>query len=199
MDFHDGGVDHGVLHVRIIRGGIEKPFENIGFYPVSKPLEDGVPAAELGRKIAPRAAGSRDPQHRLDKPAVVIAAATGVGFLPPAMRFHLCPLGVAQHISVHPKLESQYLAWGNPKSQQTLGEVVGETDLYTEGRFAYHLLMPFTPGQGSRARGVRIEATRLCIHPVFSRYFSCAGNPHEKSILPQGAAFGFDAADVEQE
>jgi hypothetical protein len=36
------------------------------------------------------------------------------------MRLHLCPLGVVQHISVHPKLESQYLAWGNPKSQQTL-------------------------------------------------------------------------------
>jgi hypothetical protein len=36
------------------------------------------------------------------------------------MRFHFRPLGVGQHISVHPKLESQYLAWGNPKSQQTL-------------------------------------------------------------------------------
>src|SRR5215207_4222722 len=38
------------------------------------------------------------------------------------MRFHFRPLGVGEHISVHPKLESQYLAWGNPKSQQTLGE-----------------------------------------------------------------------------
>jgi len=33
MDLDDGGVDHGVLHVRLIRSGIEKPFENIGFNP----------------------------------------------------------------------------------------------------------------------------------------------------------------------
>jgi hypothetical protein len=26
----------------LVRGRIEKPFENIGFYPVSIPLEDGV-------------------------------------------------------------------------------------------------------------------------------------------------------------
>jgi len=120
VDLHNGGVDHGVLHVRLIRGGIEKPFENISFYPVSIPLEDSVPAAELGWKVAPWAAGSGDPQHRLDKSAVIRAAAAGVRLLPPAMRLHFRPLGVSQHISVHPKLESQYLARGNPKSQQTL-------------------------------------------------------------------------------
>jgi len=90
----DGGIDHGVLHVRFLRGGIEKPFENIGFHPVPKPLEDRVPAAELGGKIAPRAAGSRDPQHRLDKPPVILTAATGVRLLPPAMRCHFRPLGI---------------------------------------------------------------------------------------------------------
>jgi hypothetical protein len=124
MNFDDGGIDHGVLHVRLVRGGIEKPVENIAFHPVSKPFEDGVPGAELGWKVAPRAAGSRDPQHRLDKATVVLTAAAGVRLLPPAMRLHFCPLGVGQHISLHPKLESQYLARGNPKSQQTL---VGRT------------------------------------------------------------------------
>lgn len=59
-----------------------------------KPLEDGVPVAELGRKVAPRATGSRDPQHRPDKAPVIRGAATGVGFLPPAMRFHFGPLGI---------------------------------------------------------------------------------------------------------
>jgi hypothetical protein len=39
------------------------------------------------------------------------------------MRFHFRPLGIGQHISVHPKLESQYLAQGNPKSQQTLSRL----------------------------------------------------------------------------
>jgi adenylate cyclase len=44
------------------------------------------------------------------------------------MRFHFRPLGIGQHISVHPKLESQYLAWGNPKSQQTLVEFQSVVD-----------------------------------------------------------------------
>jgi hypothetical protein len=120
VDLDDGGVDHGVLHVRFLRGCIEKPFENIGFDPISIPFEDSVPTTELGWKVAPGTAGSRDPQHCLDKATVIRAAATGVRLLPQAMRFNFRPLGIAQHISVHPKLESQYLAQGNPKSQQTL-------------------------------------------------------------------------------
>src|SRR5713226_2174883 len=77
-----------------LQGHIEKTFENIGFYPVSIPFEDGVPRAEQRRQIAPRAAGSRDPQHRLDKAPVILTAATGVGLLPQAMRFHFRPLGI---------------------------------------------------------------------------------------------------------
>ena len=95
VDLDDGGVDHGVLHVRFLRGRIEKPFENIGFDPVSIALEDGVPRTEQRRQVAPRAAGSRDPQHRLDKAPVILTAATGVGFLPQAMRLHFRPLGIA--------------------------------------------------------------------------------------------------------
>src|ERR1700704_2167154 len=79
VDLDDGGVDHRVLHVRLLRGRIEKPFENIGFYPVSIPLEDAVPRTEQRRQIAPRAAGSRDPQHRLDKAPVILTAATRAG------------------------------------------------------------------------------------------------------------------------
>src|SRR3954471_116145 len=74
----DGGLHHGVFHVRLIRGGIEKPLENVGFHPVAIPLEDGVPAAEERWQVAPGAAGSRNPQYRLDKPAVIRAAPAGV-------------------------------------------------------------------------------------------------------------------------
>jgi hypothetical protein len=87
------GCRTGAIHP-IIRGGIEKPFENIACHPVSKPREDAVPEAELGWKVAPRATGSRDPQHRFDKAPVILTAATGVGLLAPAMRLHFRPLGV---------------------------------------------------------------------------------------------------------
>src|ERR1700722_6880814 len=124
MDFDDGGVDHCVLHVRIIRHGIKKAFENITLDPIPVSLEDRVPGAEQRRQVAPRAPGSRDPQHRFNKTPVFPAAATGIGSLPPAMQFHLRPLGIAQYTAVHPKLESQYRAWGNPNSQQTLEGVL---------------------------------------------------------------------------
>src|SRR3546814_9042395 len=40
-----------------------------------------------------------------------------------AMRFHLRPLGVSQHKSFHPKLESQTSSTWNPKSQQALEQI----------------------------------------------------------------------------
>src|SRR3546814_8013251 len=39
------------------------------------------------------------------------------------MRFHLRPLGVSQHKSFHPKLESQTSSTWNPKSQQALEQI----------------------------------------------------------------------------
>src|SRR3546814_13680654 len=54
VDLDDGGVDHGVLHVRFVRAGLGKPYENIGFYPVPAPLGDRVPVPAAGRQVAPR-------------------------------------------------------------------------------------------------------------------------------------------------
>src|SRR3546814_5046517 len=44
------------------------------------------------------------------------------------MRFHLRPLGVSQHKSFHPKLESQTSSTWNPKSQQALVKSVDAVD-----------------------------------------------------------------------
>src|SRR3546814_4313104 len=70
-------------------------------------MEDGVPVAEGARQVAPRAARAHHPQHRFDEEPVVASAASRVRRLSQAMRFHLRPLGVSQHKSFHPKLESQ--------------------------------------------------------------------------------------------
>ena len=55
VDFDDGGVDHGELHVRVVREGIENPLEDIGLYPVAEPLEHRVPVPE--QRAADRAMG----------------------------------------------------------------------------------------------------------------------------------------------
>jgi hypothetical protein len=97
VNLDDGGVDHGVFHVRFVRAGIEKPLEDIGFGPITVPLEHGISLAKESRKIAPGAAGPDDPKHRFDEAAVVISAAPGVRRLAQAMRSHLRPLGVCQY------------------------------------------------------------------------------------------------------
>ena len=42
----DIGSKHRVLHVRVLRCRIEKPFENIGFDPAPIPFEYGIPFAK---------------------------------------------------------------------------------------------------------------------------------------------------------
>ena len=57
----DGGVDHGVFHVRFVRTGFEKLHEGIGLAPIAEAPERCAPVAEMGRKVAPRASRPRDP------------------------------------------------------------------------------------------------------------------------------------------
>src|ERR1700722_19608992 len=120
MDFDDSGVNHGVFHVWRVGAGLEKPGENVRFDPVAVALENSVPVAKERRKIAPRASRSHNPKNRFDEAAVVASAAPGVRWLTQTMRLHLRPLGVRQHESFHPKLESQPSFRWNPDSQQAL-------------------------------------------------------------------------------
>jgi hypothetical protein len=104
VDLDDGAVDHGELHVWIIRHGFENSLENIRLYPVPVALEDGVSTAKGSRQVTPRAAGARNPQHRFKTHPVVPAGAAGIGWLAKAMRLHLCPLSITQTCANHPKL-----------------------------------------------------------------------------------------------
>jgi hypothetical protein len=54
VNLDDGGVDHGVFHVRVIRDRIENPFEDIALNPVAETRKDRVPFAEHLRQVAPR-------------------------------------------------------------------------------------------------------------------------------------------------
>ena len=78
------------------------------------------PHEDLPPEVAPRAYRTHNPKHCLDKQAVVLAASPRVRRFNQAMRLHLRPLGVSQHESFHPKLESQPSLRRNPKSQQAL-------------------------------------------------------------------------------
>jgi len=100
----DGGVDHGVFHVGLVRDSVENPFENIGLHPIAEPLEHGVPLAESRGQIPPGTTRSGDPQHSLKKQAPVCTRPAGVAHLAQTVRFHLRPLGVRQTQAIHDKL-----------------------------------------------------------------------------------------------
>src|SRR4029077_16157095 len=120
MDLDDGGVDHGVFHIRFFGACLKKPNENTGFDPVAVSREGTVPLAEDRRKITPRAPRPHDPKHCLDKQPIVVPAPSRVLRLAQTVWFHLRPLGVRQYESFHSKLESQSSPMGNPEYQQAL-------------------------------------------------------------------------------
>jgi hypothetical protein len=49
MDLDDGGIDHGVFHVGLVRAGFEKPSEKIGFDP---PRGESDPSRRASQKSA---------------------------------------------------------------------------------------------------------------------------------------------------
>jgi hypothetical protein len=120
VDLDDRGIDHGIFHVWLIRSGVEKMLENAGFAPIAVTHEHTVPLTELLRKVAPRAACSRDPQHCFNEQPVITPATPRITGFAQTMWFHLRPLGVRQNESIHQKLESHQAFEGNPDSQQTL-------------------------------------------------------------------------------
>jgi len=82
MDLDDGGIDHGVLHVGLVRTGIEQLCEDIGLTPIAEAPECRAPVPEHRRKVTPRAACARGPQNSLNEKPVVVAAAPGSVALP---------------------------------------------------------------------------------------------------------------------
>ena len=101
VDFDDSAVDHRELHVGIVGDRLEQALEDVELHPVSEPLEHRVPVAEPLGQIAPRRAGARDPQHRLDKPAGIAARSARIAGPPETMRLHPRPLHIRQHRSGH--------------------------------------------------------------------------------------------------
>ena len=97
--FHDRGIDHGVLHIRLAADSIKEFLSDIGLDSVTKAFENGVPFAEFFRQIAPGAARAHDPRHGLYKQTVVRASWPCIARLAQAVRGHQCPLLVAQYSS----------------------------------------------------------------------------------------------------
>ena len=71
MRAHDGGIDHHVFVVVIIRQQLENAFENSALRPSAEALVDDFPIPETLRKITPWNAGSIPVQNRLDEQPII--------------------------------------------------------------------------------------------------------------------------------
>lgn len=71
MDANDRAVDEHFLEIGIPRQHGKHPLPHATFLPPCKALIDAVPEAELLRKVSPRGARARHPQHGLDEQAIV--------------------------------------------------------------------------------------------------------------------------------
>ena len=177
VNLDDGGIDHGVLHVRVVRDGVEQPLEHIGSDRIAETREDTVPLTEGGRQVAPRTARTGNPKHCFDKQPAVVATAPGIARFTQAQRLHLRPLGVAQNKSVHPELESQHTDLENPESLQTLAgnyqAVVSMSIANRQGNLSVrYRLYRCRTGRAMPSAG----ATRTCpIEIVFKTKGDCLG------------------------
>ena len=135
MNLDDTAVDHGVFEIRIFCQGSEHMVKCVGFHPSADALEHRVPLAELRRKVAPWAAGSRDPEHRLDEQPIVSAGATGITVPAKAVWGNDCPLRLGQRHADQGYLpfgilESVRTRFGNPQTSTDLSQT--EVDEFTK-------------------------------------------------------------------
>ena len=118
----DGGADHRVFIVRVIRQNLEKIRPNTARSPARETPVGVVPIAEALRHIPPWRAGAELPDHRLDKqPVAQLAVAPDMAR--PAGQQILDPgkLVVPQSVASHDKAsfakaphESHFSRFANP-------------------------------------------------------------------------------------
>jgi hypothetical protein len=99
---HNGGIDDQVFEVRIFTQLGEKSLPDALFGPPPETSEHAVPVAKLFGQVAPRRAGTDQPQDGIDEQTIIRAVPALVAFLPGisgSIRCH-CPSVNARRIKI---------------------------------------------------------------------------------------------------
>jgi hypothetical protein len=106
VNFYNGTVNHDMFQVGFTGQSAKNAFENIGFNPITEPLEYRVPFPELRWKIAPGAVCSGDPQNRFQKKARITACPARITLSTQTMWLHQFPHPIRDNVALfrHPKL-----------------------------------------------------------------------------------------------
>lgn len=102
MGTNNSAVDERLFEIRILRQVGKDAMPYASPRPTGKALIDTVPRTELPGKIAPRASGAGNPQHRLDEQPVVGCGPARIAGLARQQRGYPLKLIVTQSHSTHP-------------------------------------------------------------------------------------------------
>ena len=94
---HDGRIDDQILEVGIVREGRKNAMPHTALAPTIETPPYAVPTSECQGQIAPRRAGTRDPQNAFDKHAIVLARPAGIALLSYAKGLDTRPLLILQY------------------------------------------------------------------------------------------------------
>ena len=88
------GIDHQPLHVRLVNDLLKQSLPNTPVTPATEPPMGILPVAITGRKIAPRCAGTQNPEDGINEASIVLRDASPLPALPRKMRFKEPPGGI---------------------------------------------------------------------------------------------------------
>lgn len=98
---HDGRINESVLHVGVTTHRLGNALKYTLLALTGETYIRPMPMPELGRQVAPRAAGTHDPEYGLNKPSIVPGRNTPITGLAWQELFNAFQLVVAQHLSLH--------------------------------------------------------------------------------------------------
>jgi hypothetical protein len=91
---HNGGIDDQVFEVRIFTQLSEKPLPDALLGPPPETSEHAVPVTKLFGQVAPRRAGTDQPQYGINEQTIVLAVPTLIALLARNKWLNLLPLPV---------------------------------------------------------------------------------------------------------
>jgi len=100
MHTNNGSIHHDIFKVGIFTEKLKDALEGPALNPAPEPLEYRIPVTETRRQIAPRGAGTSNPQYRFDKEARIPAGLARIALFSKTMARDGVPLRVRQNQSI---------------------------------------------------------------------------------------------------
>ena len=100
MNLHVAGIDHQPFKIRLVDHLLQQLFPDTLVAPAAEAAMGVLPVPVVRRQVAPRSAGTQNPENTVEKTAVVLGDAAPLASLPGKMWGQQLPGMVAQIVAV---------------------------------------------------------------------------------------------------